>query len=91
MEGKARFTGKPTTAALKISFFGPFSGGYNVVALDPNYQWAMVIGSDINSLWILSRTPALPPSVRNQLLAQASSIGVNVDQVRRVDHGEDGT
>jgi len=28
-EGKAYFTGEPTTAALKVSFFGPFYGGYN--------------------------------------------------------------
>lgn len=26
-EGKAYFTGKATTAALKVSFFGPFCGG----------------------------------------------------------------
>ncbi|MGP1684867.1 MAG: lipocalin family protein, partial [Giesbergeria sp.] len=29
--GKARFVGEPTRAALKVSFFGPFYGGYNVV------------------------------------------------------------
>ncbi|BDZ87014.1 hypothetical protein VEE68_14610 [Escherichia coli] len=27
-EGKAYFTGAPTRAALKVSFFGPFYGGY---------------------------------------------------------------
>ena len=41
-EGTARFVDDPTRAALKVSFFGPFYGGYNVVALDENYQWAMV-------------------------------------------------
>ncbi len=30
-DGKAYFTGAPTTAALKVSFFGPFYGGYNVI------------------------------------------------------------
>ena len=33
--GKARFLGEPDVAALKVSFFGPFYGGYNVVDLDP--------------------------------------------------------
>ena len=28
-EGKAYFTGDPNRAALKVSFFGPFYGGYN--------------------------------------------------------------
>ncbi len=90
-EGKAKFVGDPKTAALKVSFFGPFYGGYNVVALDPNYQWAMVIGSDLDYLWILSRVPTLPPGVRNRLLAKARALGVDVDKVHWVDQGKDGT
>lgn len=90
VQGKARFLGDPETAALKVSFFGPFYGGYNVVALDPNYQWAMVMGSDTDALWILSRTPALPPGVRNRLLAQARAWGVDLDKVHWVDQGKDG-
>lgn len=90
VEGTARFIGDPHTAALKVSFFGPFYGGYNVVALDPNYQWAMVVGSDVGALWILSRTPALPPGVRNRLLAQARAMGVDMDKVHWVDQGKDG-
>ena len=87
-QGTARFIGDADTAALKVSFFGPFYGGYNVVALDPNYQWAMVIGSDLDYLWILSRTRALPPGVRNRLLAQARALGVDIDKVLWVDQGE---
>ena len=38
--GRAVFTGEPTRASLKVSFFGPFYGGYHVVALDQqNYRW----------------------------------------------------
>ena len=88
--GKAKFVQDSKTAALKVSFFGPFYGGYNVVALDPNYQWAMVIGSDLDYLWILSRVPALPPGVRNRLLAKARAMGVDVDKVHWVDQGQDG-
>ena len=90
-QGKARFVGDPHTAALKVSFFGPFYGGYNVVALDPNYQWAMVVGSDLDYLWILSRVPTLPPGVRNRLLAKARALGVDVDKVLWVDQGKDGS
>ena len=88
--GKAKFVQDAQTAALKVSFFGPFWGGYNVVALDPNYQWAMVVGSDLDYLWILSRTPTLPPGVRNRLLAKAREMGVDVDKVLWVDQGKDG-
>ncbi|MEG0113024.1 MAG: lipocalin family protein, partial [Comamonas sp.] len=44
-QGKARFLGQADEAALKVSFFGPFYGGYNVVSLDDQYQTALVIGS----------------------------------------------
>ena len=79
--GKALFTGDANTASLKVSFFGPFYGGYNVVALDPDYQWAMVVGSNLGYLWILSRTPTLPTGVRSRLMAQARAMGVDVDKV----------
>lgn len=79
--GKARFTGSPTEAALKVSFFGPFYGGYNVVALDPQYRWAMVVGSSLDYFWILSRTPTLPDDVKEQLMAQARAIGVDEQRV----------
>ncbi len=63
-EGKAYFTGAPTRAALKVSFFGPFYGGYNVIALDREYRHALVCGPDRDYLWILSRTPTISDEVK---------------------------
>ena len=76
-EGTARFVQESTRAALEVSFFGPFYGGYNVVALDENYQWAMVVGSSRDYVWILSRTPTLPWHVREHLLERAQAVGVD--------------
>jgi apolipoprotein D and lipocalin family protein len=36
--GIAYFLGGPDIASLKVSFFGPFYGGYHVMALDPDYR-----------------------------------------------------
>lgn len=80
-EGTARFAGDPTRAALKVSFFGPFYGGYNVVALDENYQWAMVVGSSKDYLWVLSRSPTLPGHVREHLTERAQAMGVDVNKI----------
>lgn len=80
-EGTARFVGDPTQAALKVSFFGPFYGGYNVVALDENYQWALVVGSSTDYVWVLSRTPTLPWHVREHLTERAQALGVNVGKL----------
>lgn len=84
-EGRAKFTGDPRTASLKVSFFGPFYGGYHVVALDPAYRWAMVVGADRNYVWILARDKQLPANIRAQLLAQARQLGLAVDQLVWVD------
>lgn len=80
-EGRAEFVGSPDRAALKVSFFGPFYGGYNVVALDENYQWAMVVGSSTDYVWVLSRTPTLPWHVREHLMERAQALGVDVSKI----------
>jgi len=85
--GRAVFTGDPQTASLKVSFFGPFYGGYHVAALDQeNYQWALVVGPDRDYLWILARDKQLKPEVRAQLLAQATRMGLAVDKLIWVSH-----
>lgn len=55
-EGKAYFIGSENIGSLKVSFFGPFYGGYHIAKLDPNYQMALVIGPNTDYAWILSRT-----------------------------------
>lgn len=74
-QGRALFNGDSQVASLKVSFFGPFYGGYHVVALDPDYQWAMVAGNDRDYLWILARDKQLPQTVTQPLLRQAASLG----------------
>ncbi|WNN43937.1 MULTISPECIES: lipocalin family protein [Winslowiella] len=79
--GKAYFTGDSQRAALKVSFFGPFYGGYNVIALDDNYQHALVCGPNRDYLWILSRTPTLDESVKQQLVEKARQNGFPVEKL----------
>jgi apolipoprotein D and lipocalin family protein len=78
--GKALFTGDSNRGALKVSFFGPFYGGYNVVALDPDYRWSLVVGPDLGYVWILARDKQLTPEVREQVLAQARKFGIALEQ-----------
>jgi apolipoprotein D and lipocalin family protein len=85
-EGKAFFVGDTSTGELKVSFFGPFYGAYNVIALDQEaYQWSLVVGPNTDYLWILSRTPVLDQVIVDQLLAQADSLGFKTDQLIFVD------
>lgn len=85
--GRAVFTGPTDVASLKVSFFGPFYGGYHVVELDrAQYRWAMVIGPDRDYFWILARDKTLPPEIRQRLLARAAELGIAVDRLIWVSH-----
>lgn len=83
-EGKAYFTGARDVAALKVSFFGPFYGGYNVIALDDDYRYALVSGPNRSYLWLLSRTPDMPQEVRQRYIALAQELGFPVDKLINV-------
>lgn len=83
-EGKAKFAGDPSRGALKVSFFGPFYGGYTVFDLDrEHYSWALVAGSNRGYLWILSRTPRMEPVLLSRLLMEASAKGFDTTKVIR--------
>lgn len=85
-EGKAKFVESPETAKLKVSFFGPFYAGYNVIALDENYTYALVIGKNLKYLWILSRETTIPESIKEEYLKKAAALGVQTDELIWVEH-----
>ncbi|MFA6151447.1 MAG: lipocalin family protein [Chitinophagaceae bacterium] len=84
--GKAKFRGEDTIGKLKVSFFGPFYAGYNVIAIDKNYQYALVAGRNTDYLWILSRTIIIPEEVKNNYIDIAKRIGYNTDDLVWVKH-----
>ena len=85
--GKALFTGQPNVGALKVSFFGPFYGGYNVIAVDEQYRYALVSGPNRRYLWLLSRTPEMPAEIRNHYLRLAKQLNFPVEQLISVPQG----
>lgn len=89
--GKAYPVGAPDVGRLKVSFFGPFYGGYNIVALGDAYDHALVVGPDRSYLWILSRTPSLEPAIFDALVERARSLDFPVDDLIRVSQVAEGT
>ncbi|MBT8137596.1 MAG: lipocalin family protein [Gammaproteobacteria bacterium] len=80
-EGKAYFIGDPNVGRLKVSFFGPFYGAYNIIELDPDYRYAMIIGPDTDYLWILAREPQLDPAILQRLIDKAAALGAATDEL----------
>ena len=85
-EGTAKFVGEPTIGQLKVSFFGPFYGGYNVLQLAPAYLYALITGPDRDYLWILARSASLPEQDLKFLVAEAKRMGFATEQLIYVHH-----
>jgi Bacterial lipocalin len=54
---------------------------YWVIALDPDYQWAMVGEPGRDYLWILSREPTMDRVLFEQLKAKAEAMGYDLESL----------
>ena len=63
--GKAKAGSEP--GQLKVSFFWIFYSDYNILALDEDYEWALVGSKSPKYLWILSRTRQLDAATKREI------------------------
>ena len=86
IEGTAYFTQNESVGSLKVSFFGPFYGGYHIIFLDrKSYQYAMVVGPRRSFLWILSRQKKMDPKTLSEQDAKAEQLGFDTEKLIYVD------
>lgn len=78
--GTMKFTGTENAGMLKVSYLGPFYANYNVLDIDSDYRYALVSGSGLNYLWILSRETSIPDHIKAQFLNTAKEIGFNTNK-----------
>jgi len=84
-EGVARtVTGHPGRLEVRfapdwLSWMPLVWADYWVIALDPDYQWAVVGEPDRRYLWILSRSPSMPRMQFEQLKARAAAMGYDLE------------
>ena len=86
--GKAKFVKNDKIALLKVSFFGPFYSGYNVIALDSDYKYALISGASLKYLWILSRETTIPDDIKNDYLKIASDYGFDTKELLWIEHND---
>ena len=86
--GKAKFVGSENVGRLKVAFFASFYSGYNVIAIDDDYQYALVAGQSLKYLWILSRTTTIPEDVKENYLKIAEDIGYDTSDLLWVEHNQ---
>jgi apolipoprotein D and lipocalin family protein len=70
---------RPETAPGTFLF--RFNEPRHVLALDPTFKYAIVSGSNLKLLWILSRTPDPNPGAVEQMLTQAKDMGFPLEEI----------
>lgn len=78
--GLARIVDTRSNARLEVSFFSllgwrPVWGDYWVIALAPDYSWAVVGGPKRRYGWILARTPALEEATLATVRQRLEALG----------------
>lgn len=81
-EGRARRVDAESAAKLEVTFlelFGEYrfwvAGGYWVIALDANYQWAVVGHPSRRFGWVLARERRLSPVALAEIIGRVKSQG----------------
>lgn len=88
INGQAVITNSATNAELMVSFNNFFTrlfrvkGDYNIMKLDPNYEYVLVGSRNRKSLWLMSRTPVeIPENVLNEYLDLANKDGFDTSKL----------
>jgi apolipoprotein D and lipocalin family protein len=69
---------------IKLNWLWPFKKRYWVLAIAPDYSWALVGTPNHKSLWILSHAPTLPASVMDSIRSQAAAQGFDTAKLVRI-------
>lgn len=80
-----------TTAEYSLNEDGSIkvvNRGYNVIALDVDYRYALVAGKNLDLLWILSRETTVPDEIKDQYLQLAEEIGYDTSDLIWVEHNQ---
>jgi apolipoprotein D and lipocalin family protein len=72
-----------TNSWLKVRFFGLFTADYLIIELDADYRWAVVTTPDMDTLWILSRTPALEEQLFQSIIDRLEARGFEREKIIR--------
>lgn len=71
-------------AADIVAFYTPLNNGnYWILRVDPDYRHAIVATPDREYLWILARTPSLPESTYQELVAFSQGLGFATENLIR--------
>ncbi|WP_278365662.1 lipocalin family protein [Butyricimonas virosa] len=74
---------------LKVTFFLIFNTDYHILEVEKDYSAALIGSSQCDHLWIVSRTPKLPPNKLKDLMQRAQRRGYDTTALIFVPHGQE--
>ena len=81
--GSAWLRKETCTGGLYVRFFWPFKSQYNIIKLAHDYRYAIVMGNNRKSLWILSRTSKMKSRDYKKIIHFLKDKGFKIDEIMR--------
>ena len=83
--GTIKFKGSETRGQLEVAYFLPIYLDYNILDIDDQYQYALVSGSGMGYLWLLSRESSMPEEMKQRFLVRAMDLGFEISKLEWMD------
>ncbi|MDX1609168.1 MAG: lipocalin family protein [Halofilum sp. (in: g-proteobacteria)] len=71
-------------AVWAMQFFWPLRFEFTISHVSPDYDTTIIARSARDLVWIMARTPMIPESTYDDLVARVASLGYDVSKLRRV-------
>jgi len=84
--GTIKFKGAQTRGQLEVAYFLPIYLDYNILDIDDDYQYALVSGSSMSYLWLLSRESSMPEEMKQRFLRKATGLGFDISKLEWMDY-----
>lgn len=84
--GTIKFKGAQTRGQLEVAYYLPVYLDYNVLDIDDDYQYALVSGSGMGYIWLLSRESSMPEEMKKRFLQKAAGLGFEIGKLEWMDY-----
>lgn len=85
--GSRGFVEKGDNAIWGVQFIWPIRADYRIAWLAPDYGRVIVAREKRDYVWIMARTPTLPPAEYDAMVQQVAAMGYATDKLQRVPQG----
>jgi apolipoprotein D and lipocalin family protein len=83
-KGTGQVVNSATNADWKVRMFWPFTAGYHIIELDPDYQWVVATTDGGKLIWIMSRSTYVPEASYDSIVQRLTARGLDTRKLEKV-------